>query len=142
MDHFGLEHTDDGFGERVIIGIANAADRWRGAGCRHAPLKRGIPGGAVAVYLRGMSAKRTPYHELDKVEAVLRIFCEQRSAASSRTRYSVISFPSRTSPRSPRLPERGRGLKTMEYGVPDGVALSLVAARAVHHPLRQLTTLE
>ena len=37
-DDFGLEQADDGFGERVVVGIADAADRRldAGRGLRHA----------------------------------------------------------------------------------------------------------
>ena len=32
VDHFGLEQADDGLGERVVVGVADAADRGLDAG--------------------------------------------------------------------------------------------------------------
>lgn len=40
MDHFGLEQSDDRFGERVVIGIANAAHQGAGRTAAKRPVYR------------------------------------------------------------------------------------------------------
>ena len=32
MDDFGLEETDDGLGQGVVVGVTDAPDRWLDAG--------------------------------------------------------------------------------------------------------------
>ena len=50
---------------------------------RWAPLQTADSRWCCSLYLRGMSAKRTLHHEPVHVAAVLRTFCEQRSAAGT-----------------------------------------------------------
>src|SRR5690349_14391770 len=60
-DHLGLEQADNGFGEGIIVGVADAADRWLNACCGQSlsVADRDVLAATVAMMHQALSMKGT-----------------------------------------------------------------------------------